>query len=68
MKITIQIDNEALDDVFRDELRRAYIDQITIWKSQPASKEYAAALLKVIEYYSVPTEFVEWKQSVGVES
>ena len=67
MKLTLQVDSEALEDVFRDELRRAYIDQITVWKSQPDSKEYAAALLKVIEYYSVPTEFIEWKESVGVK-
>ena len=64
MKMTVEVDADALDDVFRDELRQAYIDQVTVWKAQPDANELAEALMTVIKYYSVPQEFEEWYESV----
>jgi hypothetical protein len=64
MKMMVEVDADSLDVVFRDELRQAYIDQVTIWKAQPDAKELAAALLEVVKYYSAPTEFEEWFETV----
>ena len=64
MKMTVEVDANALDDVFRDELRQAYVDQVTTWKAQPDAEELAEALMTVIKYYSVPQEFEEWYESV----
>ena len=64
MKMTIEVDADSLDDVFRDELRRAYVDQKTIWKHEPDSAKLAENLLGVIEYYSAPSEFKEWFETV----
>ena len=64
MKMTVEVDADALDNVFRDELRRAYVDQVTIWKDQPDAEELAEALMTVVKYYSAPQEFEEWYESV----
>ena len=62
--MTVEVDADALDNVFRDELRRAYVDQVTIWKDQPDAEELAEALMTVVKYYSAPQEFEEWYESV----
>ena len=64
MKMTVEVDADALDNVFRDELRQAYVDQVTIWKDQPDAEELAEALMTVVKYYSAPQEFEEWYESV----
>lgn len=64
MKMMVEVDADALDNLFRDELRQAYIDQVTVWKAQPDAKELAEALMTVVKYYSVPSEFEEWYESV----
>ena len=64
MKMTVEVDADALDNVFRDELRRAYVDQVTIWKDQPDAEELAEALMTVVKYYSAPQEFEEWYELV----
>ena len=64
MKMTVEVDADALDNVFRDELRQAYVDQVTIWKDQPDAEELAEALMTVVKYYSAPQEFEEWYELV----
>lgn len=62
--ITLDVNPDELDNWLAQELRRCYVDTVTIWKHQPESPELAAALLVVIEHYSAPDEFEEWKQSL----
>ena len=64
MKMTVEIDYDQVDDLIRNQLRSDYVDQVTIWKAQPYSKELSEALLEVIKYYSAPDEFEEWYESI----
>lgn len=64
MKMMVEVDADSLDEVFLKELRVAYIDQCTVWKHQDYSKKLRKALLKVIEYYSIPSEHTLWLETV----
>ena len=64
MKMMVEIDYDQVDDLIRDRLRIDYIDQVTVWKDQPDSRELANNLLGVIRYYSAPNEFEEWFETV----
>ena len=64
MKLMVEIDWDQAENLIRDRLRQDYIDQVTMWKDQPYSKELSEALLEVIKYYSAPDEFEEWYESV----
>jgi len=64
MKLTFQVDADQLNDYIVSELKTAYIDQKTVWKHEEYSKKLSKALLKVIEYYSIPQEYEEWLESV----
>ena len=64
MKLTFEVNCEELDEIICRRLRQDYIDQLTVWKHEEYSKKLAKALLKVIEYYSIPTEYQQWRESV----
>ena len=64
MKITLEVDHDQLTDCMVSELKTAYVDQKTCWKHEEYSKKLAKALLKVIEYYSIPNEYKEWFETV----
>ena len=38
MKFSVNINDEELDVIIRDEMRKAYIDQITTWAGDPDSE------------------------------
>lgn len=64
MKITFEIDEDQLNDYLVTELKTAYVDHKTVWKHEEYSKKLTKALLRVIEYYSIPSEYQEWRESV----
>ena len=64
MKLTLEFDHEQLTDFMVEELKTAYMDQVTVWKHEVYSKKLAKALCKVIEYYSIPDDYKEWHDSV----
>lgn len=64
MKFTVDLSMDEIDNIILEDLRRAYIDQKTHWHHEPDAKKLAKAFLKVIEYYSVPSEYREWLETV----
>lgn len=64
MKITFDIDIDQLTEYFVEDMKRAYIDHCTVFKHETNSKKRRKALLHVIEYYSIPTEFAAWRDSL----
>mgnify|MGYP003346957185 CR=1 FL=1 len=64
MKFSVNLNDEELDVIIRDEMRKAYIDQITTWAGDPDAKKYAKAFKRVAKYYSAPSEHREWLETV----
>ena len=64
MKFNVTLDDLEIENLIRDQLRQAYIDQKRYWMHDPDSKKFAKALKKAAEYYSVPSEHKTWLESV----
>lgn len=64
MRHQISIDWEDFEHIIRDQLREDYIGTVTTWKGQPDSEQLGEALLEVIKYYSAPSEFEEWYETI----
>jgi len=63
-KITIDIDPDQMDTWVRNELRRCYTDNATVWHNEPNSERLGDALLTVIEHYSNLNEFENWYETI----
>lgn len=64
MRISFDIDEDQLENFILERLRQDYIDQRTTWKHEEYSKKLSKGLLRVIEYYSIPTEHAKWLKTV----
>jgi hypothetical protein len=64
MKFSVNLNDEELDVIIRDEMRKAYVDQKTTWVGDPDAKKFAKAFKRVAGYYSAPSEHREWLESV----
>ena len=60
----VRIEWEDVENLIRNALRDDYEMTLTTWKDQPDSRELANNLLGVIRYYSAPSEFDEWFETV----
>ena len=63
MKITVNVDDDDLDTIVLDVLRDSY----NMLKSAPFgddydSKKFRKHLRKVIQYYSTPSQYNEWRE------
>ena len=63
-KIMIELDIDELRDQMINDLKESYIDQVKHWSKEPDAEKLADALLTVIEYYSAPSEFNEWYETI----
>ena len=63
-KITIDVSDDQMDLWVRDELRRCYVDTVTVWKNQQDAPELGDALLTVIQHYSAASEYEEWYETI----
>ena len=59
MKIEVEIDDEGMDDVVRDNLREVCIGALMLRDAEDANN-----LLKVIDYYSLRQDHVEFLQEL----
>lgn len=64
MKYTVELSMDEIDNIILKDLRERYVEQRTLWHHEPDAKKLAKAFLKVIEYYSVPSEYREWLETV----
>ena len=64
MRYKISVDWEDLENLMREQLREDYIGTVTTWKTQPDSEQLGEALLEVIKYYSAPSEFETWYETI----
>ena len=62
--ITLEVSDDQMDTWIRDELRRCYVDNATVWKDQQDSPHLGDALLTVIEHYSSPSEYDDWYDNI----
>ena len=62
--ISFKMDEDEFCAHLIDELKYRYVDQVKYWSKEPDAEELANALLTVIEFYSVPTEYNEWYETI----
>ena len=63
-QIILEIDPDQLEAWIRDELRRCYVDNATIFHKEKDSQQLGDALLTVIEHYSAPSEYDKWYEEI----
>ena len=63
-KMTFDIDIDELREVLVNDLKESYIDQVKHWSKEPDAEKLADSLLTVIEYYSTPSEYNEWYETI----
>jgi len=63
-KIMIELDIDELRDQMINDLKESYIDQVKHWSKEPDAEKLADALLTVIEYYSIPSEYNDWYETI----
>ena len=64
IKFTLTISEDEFDEALVKQLQNHYIDQVTNWKHEPDADNLQDALLTVIEFYMIPSEFEEWYETV----
>ena len=64
IKFTFTVSEDEFDEALVKQLQNHYIDQVTNWKHEPDADNLQDALLTVIEFYMIPSEFEEWYETV----
>ena len=64
IKFTFTISEDEFDEELVKQLQWHYVDQVTNWKHEPDADNLQDALLTVIEFYMIPSEFEEWYETV----
>ena len=64
IKFTFTISEDEFYEAIVKQLQNHYIDQVTNWKHEPDADNLQDALLTVIEFYMIPSEFEEWYETV----
>ena len=64
IKFTFTISEDEFDEALVKQLQWHYVDQVTNWKYEPDADNLRDALLTVIEFYMLPSEFEEWYETV----
>ena len=63
-KIMIEVDPDQMQMWIVNDLKQNYIDQVMHWSKEPDAEKLADSLLTVIEYYSTPSEYNEWYETI----
>ena len=64
IKFTFTISEDEFEEAQLEQLQFHYIDQVTNWKHEPDADNLADALLTVIEFYMIPSEYYEWHETI----
>ena len=64
IKFTFTISEDEFDEALVKQLQNHYINQVTNWKHEPDVDNLQDALLTVIEFYMIPSEFEAWYETV----
>ena len=63
-KFTFTISEDEFEEAQLKQLQWHYVDQVTNWKHEPDADNLADALLTVIEFYMIPSEYDEWYETI----
>ena len=64
IKLTFTISEDEFDEALVKQLQWHYVDQVTNWKHEPDADNLQDALLTVIKFYMIPSEFEVWYETV----
>ena len=62
--LTFTISKDEFEEAIVKQLQWHYVDQVTCWKHEPDADNLQDALLTVIEFYMIPSEFEVWYETV----
>ena len=63
IKFTFTVSEDEFDEAMVKQLQWYYVDQVTNWKHEPDADNTQDALLKVIEFCMIPSEYDEWYET-----
>lgn len=64
IKFTFTVSEDEFDEAMLKQLQWHYVDQVTNWKHEPDASNLQDALLTVIEFYMIPSEYDEWYETI----
>ena len=64
IKFTFTVSEDEFEEAIVKQLQWHYVDQVTYWKHEPDADNLQDALLTVIWFYMIPSEFEEWYETV----
>ena len=64
IKFTFTVSADEFSEIVISELQKHYVDQVTSWKHEPYASNLQNALLTVIEFYMIPSEYELWYENV----
>ena len=64
LKFTVTVDEDTFRESMVKDMKEVYLDQKLNWKHEPDTEKIGDALLTVIEFYMIPTEFDAWYETI----